>query len=167
MRTILLMAILLACGSAQPRRAVIQGPRPEHEMRRSGHVRPPGGFVRTPWWVWPGGWWSNYWDKPLPPPVEPEEPLPAVVKNPHYQAERLLPEVRDFPDGSLPFPKVEREEVKGTPCTIREASGRTLDARECRVVDDWVVYVTADGRRHRATLDIAAPVPLESLRTPQ
>jgi hypothetical protein len=79
------------------------------------------------------------------------------VINRDYQPEKHKPEVREFPDGLLPQPKRPPPNQDMGPCMVETASGSRTEATSCSVVDDLIIYVTTDGRRHRSSLDLAWP----------
>ena len=158
----LALLVFLVCAAwplAAQQRVRFTGPPAAGERPGGRQFMPRGG------WGGFGGWWMPWWGdgttfdyRPLRPPVDPPKESPVSIRNPDYETPRYQPETRDYPEGSLPQPRLVREDPPSANCIIREASGREFAARDCRVFDDWVTYRTPDGRRHRATLDLARPV---------
>jgi hypothetical protein len=151
-------AVLLAAQRAPAPQPKVQF-RAEPAAPRGERARPgpqPRRAFGAPWWAWPG-WWSSSLDyKPLPPPVDPPKESPALVWNPHWEAQKPVAPVRAYETedaATIPAPTAAAE-APGEPCQLREASGREFDALECRFAGDVVRWKSADGRWHRATTDL-------------
>lgn len=132
---------------AAPSAAGAERPRPGPQPHRA---------FGAPWWALPGWWTSSLDYKPLPPPVDPPKESPALVWNPHWEAQKPVAPVRAYETvdaAAIPSPAA-APEPPGEPCQLREASGREFDALECRFTGDVVRWKGADGRWRRATTDL-------------
>lgn len=141
-----LFATLLA--PAQPRPASISPAPPEPAARRPVS-RPLRG-----WWFWPGPWFAQREDRPLPPPVQSEPPARSWVVNPDWQPPRFQPSLTHYADGALPAAAPPPSSARLSPCLLVLSSGERLPARWCEWRDDTVRYEDESGRRIRVSLDL-------------
>lgn len=146
-----LAALAFSAGLAAQVKITVGPPPPAKPARP---IARPWGIGR--WWgAYPFGWWGLREERPLPPPVTPEPEAPRWVVNRDYQPERLQPAVREFAEGQLRPANPSAPVLDGPPCDIQLAGGAVVRAVSCAEVDDMVIYRTADGRRTRASLDLA------------
>lgn len=68
------------------------------------------------------------------------------IENKDYTPERLTPVTRDYPDGSLPAPKIERM-PELVPCRVVLTGGEQAESPTCERRADVVSYIDAAGRR--------------------
>jgi len=85
--------------------------------------------------------------------VEKEPSYRPWVENKDYTPERLNPVTSDYPEGSLPAPKLDRS-PKFVPCRLVLTSGERADSPTCERRADLVTYVDATGRRVWLSTDL-------------
>jgi hypothetical protein len=85
--------------------------------------------------------------------VEKEPSFRPWVENKEYKRELLNPITRDFPEGTLPAPKLERL-PRTTPCRLVLTGGERIESDRCERRADLVSYVDGTGRRTWLSTDL-------------
>jgi hypothetical protein len=85
--------------------------------------------------------------------VEKEPSFRPWVENKEYMREQLNPVTRDYPDGALPAPKLDRT-PKLVPCQLVLTSGEHVESQTCERRADLVSYIEATGRRIWLSTDL-------------
>jgi len=102
-----------------------------------------------------GGWGGWGWANPEPvrivvqAPAEREKPVPPVVVNKEYVAERYSPRMTEVAGA----PAV-ASAVAWKGCGVKLTSGERFEGAQCAEVDDAVLVRSAAGRRYRFSRDL-------------
>lgn len=108
-----------------------------------------GAFIPFGWgWGWSG---SNVIVQEKE--VEKEPSYRPWVENKDYAPERLRPVTSDYPEGSLPPPKVQRT-AKLVPCRLVLTSSERVESPTCERRADLVSYIDPTGRRVWLSTDL-------------
>ena len=128
----------------QPARPGGGGPAPDHRTGRR---------IVLPWG---GGWgwgWSGTNVIVQEKEVDKEPSFRPWVENKEYKRELLSPVMSDYPDGTLPAPKLERR-PQTTPCRLVLTGGERIESATCERRADLVSYVDETGRRTWLSTDL-------------
>jgi hypothetical protein len=110
-------------------------------------------------WGWGGVWSRGWWDS-VETNVVREQPAefiaPNAVVNKDYKPEKLSPEMKEYPAGSLPEPALVREVPPLPPgaCRVSFQDGSSETAKACRLDANLLVYVSSRGTTKRVSLDL-------------
>ncbi|MBE0657612.1 MAG: hypothetical protein IH602_07965, partial [Bryobacteraceae bacterium] len=85
--------------------------------------------------------------------VEKEPAFGPWVENKEYVREILRPEVREYPEGTLAAPRMERH-ADVRPCRLVLTDGSRVESERCERRADTVSYTAADGARTILSCDL-------------
>ncbi len=105
---------------------------------------------------WGGGWgwgWSGANVIVQEKEVEKEPAFRPWVENKEYTRELLNPVMREYPDGTLPAPKLDRF-PRTAPCHLVLTGGERIESSICERRADLVSYVDETGRRTWLSTDL-------------
>lgn len=105
---------------------------------------------------WGGGWgwgWNGTNVIVQEKEVEKEPSFRPWVENKEYTRELLKPVTHDYPDGSLPAPKLDRQ-PRTTPCRLVLTGGERIESSICERRPDLVSYIDETGRRTWLSSDL-------------
>jgi hypothetical protein len=148
-------------GPAAPARGITPLPGAPGGMRPGAHL--PGRVVgpgRAGWgWGWGGLWSRGWWDSTDTIVVREQPPefiAPNAMVNKDYKPEKLNPDMREYPAGSLPEPVLAREiaPLPAGSCRVAFQDGSSETAQSCRLEANLLVYVSARGTIKRVSLDL-------------
>jgi hypothetical protein len=85
--------------------------------------------------------------------VEKEPAFRPWVENKEYVRESLKPEMREYPEGSLAAPKIDRAS-RELPCELVLTDGGRASSERCERRADTVTYIDGSGRRVWLSADL-------------
>ena len=85
--------------------------------------------------------------------VEKEPEFRPWVENKEYVRESLKPEMREYPEGSLAAPRMERVS-REAPCDLVLTDGARASSQRCERRADTVTYIDRTGRRVWLSADL-------------
>lgn len=141
---------------AAPARGILPGP-PAGGRPPGPHG--PGRILRPGGWGWGGSWSRGWWDSVETNGVR-EQPAefiaPNAVVNKDYKPEKLSPEMKEYPAGSLPEPALLRPSppLPLGACRVNFQDGSSETAQACRLDANLLLYVSARGTTKRVSLDL-------------